>query len=211
MTKELQILPEVNLPENATVFKQIGDKNMQVAHANNVNTTINIIVPAQRPTGKIIDTRFALCTEYYNLFVVGNETFADGHFIVPKDRALSILEGTSPEISAQFASLTSEAILKIKTFPSIFASENHQPGRTDDDHHAYYGFVTDITIQENGIKIYFQTFCAIPQQKLNEMAFSLAIKKASKCNELNRTHWTIKRIDLIEQLKIAGISVLAPT
>ena len=30
-------------------------------------------------------------------------------------------------------------------------------------------------------------------------------------NELNRTHWAIKRVNLIEELQAVGISLLAPT
>jgi hypothetical protein len=71
--------------------------------------------------------------------------------------------------------------------------------------------VTDIRIQENGIKIYFQRFCTIPQRRLNEIAHNLAIKGSYNFNELSRTHWTIKQINLIEELRAAGISVLAPT
>ncbi|GHV13607.1 hypothetical protein FACS1894219_08650 [Clostridia bacterium] len=120
-------------------------------------------------------------------------------------------EGIAADISAQFAALTPEAIAAIKTFPSLFASENHQYGCTDADHFAFYGMVTDVRIQENGIKIYYQKFSSVPQQKLNEIAFNLAIKGTSSFNELNRTHWAIKRIHLIEELRTVGISVLVPT
>ena len=147
--------------------------------------------------------------DYYNLFVIGDETFCDGHFIVPKDRALT--ESTSQDVKAQFAALSEDAILQIKTFPSLFTSENHRYGKTDDTHQAYFGLVTDVRIQDNGIKIYFRPLSAIPQQRLNEIAFKLAIQSASSTNELNRTHWAIKKVNLIEELKAAGISVLAPT
>lgn len=211
MAKDLQILSAANPPESAAVFHQTGDKNTQIAYANNVNTIINVIVTVQRPTGDVINTRFALCTEYYNLFVIAGETFADGHFTVPKDRALTSSEGIVAEITAQFAALTPEAISAIKTFPSLFTSENHQYGYTDADHLAFLGVVTDIRIQENGIKIYFQKFCSIPQQRINEIMFNLAIKGKPSYNELNRTHWAIKRVNLIEELRSAGISLIVPT
>jgi len=71
---------------------------------------------------------------------------------------------------------------------------------------AYLGLVHDVKIQDNGIKIYARILTSIQQQKLNELARDLAIQGASKCNELNRTHWTIKRVNLIEVLKGAGIN-----
>ncbi|MFV0330716.1 MAG: hypothetical protein ACK5KL_12995 [Dysgonomonas sp.] len=150
--------------------------------------------------------------EYYNLFVIGGEIFTQftqGHFIVPKERALT--ESVSPDIVNLVNSLSHEAIATIKTFPALFADENCMYGRADSSQYAAYGFVTDVVKQDNGIKMYYQTLNAIPQQKLNEMAFNLAIAGTSAFNELNRTHWTIKKINLVEELRYAGISVLSFT
>ena len=151
----------------------------------------------------------SLNTNYYNLFVIGAETYSDGHFIVPKDRALT--ESMAPETKALFSNLDDEAIAQIKTFPSLFASENRGYGKTDEDHQACYGLVTDVRVQDNGIKIHFQPLSSIPQQRLNELIFQLAIDGTASFNELNRTHWAIKRLNLIEELRAARISVLAPT
>ena len=71
--------------------------------------------------------------------------------------------------------------------------------------------MTGVKIQDNGIKIYFRPLWTVPQQKLNEIASKIALQGASSFNELNRTHWAIKKVNLIEELKAAGISVLAPT
>ena len=194
----------------SAVFTQTGDKNTQIAHANNVNQVFNIIVPSMaHPSGRTANTSMLINQDYYNLFVIGGEEFHGEHFIVPKDRALT--ESMSDELKKQFSSLSAEAISQIRTFPSLFASENRQYGRTDDAHIAYFGLVTDVKIQDNGIKIYFHMFSGIPQQKLNELAFELALGSAASYNELNRTHWAIKRVNLIEELRAAGISVLAPT
>ncbi|WP_455598330.1 hypothetical protein [Cloacibacillus sp.] len=192
-------------------------------HANVANQTIiniqsmsgNIgspyfVMPSQASIkGGVVATSFTLNTNYYNLFVIGDESFSDGHFIVPKDRALT--ESITPENKEQFSALSDEAISLIKTFPSLFASENHHCGKTDDDHNAILGLVSEVRIQDNGIKIHFQPLWPIPQQRINEIASQLAIQGASSFNELNRTHWAIKRLNLIEELKAAGISVLAPT
>lgn len=169
-----------------------------------------VVMPAPLSTTRSTSSSaFALNTDYYNLFVIGIETFADGHFIVPKDRALT--ESMTTENKAQFSVLTDEAIARIKTFPSLFASENHHYGRTDDNHQAIFGLVNEVRIQDNGIKIRFNPLWQIPQQRLNEISCNLAIEGASSFNELNRTHWAIKRLNLIEELRAAGISVLAPT
>lgn len=212
MEKDLQLTSSSNLATSVapTTFTQTGDKNTQIAHANSVHQVINIIVPgmAHQP-GNAMNTSVSLNLDCYNLFVIGEEDFQGGHFIVPKDRALT--ESMSTEAKKQFSALSADAIAQIRTFPSLFTSENHQYGRTDDDHTAYFGLVTDVKIQDNGIKVYFHKLSAIPQQKLNELAFELAFGKAASFNELNRTHWAIKRVNLIEELRTVGISVLAPT
>ncbi|KGP76134.1 hypothetical protein JT05_06610 [Desulfosporosinus sp. Tol-M] len=210
MNNKLQTLPLDNLPANATVFAQTGERSVQVAQANNVNNVVNLIIPMMSTgPGGFVNRNVALNMDYYNLFVIGDETFCGGHFTVPKDRALT--ESMSSEVKAQFAALGEDAISQIKTFPSLFASENHGYGKTDDAHQACFGIVTDVKIQDNGIKIHFHPLWAVPQQKLNEIAFNIALQGASSFNELNRTHWAIKKVNLIEELKAAGISVLAPT
>jgi len=187
--------------------------NQTVIQIQNMSGSIGIpyvVIPQQVSTTRNApNTTFTLNTDYYNLFVIGTETFSDGHFIVPKDRALT--ESMTPENKAQFSALSDEAIARIRTFPSIFASENHYYGKTDDDHQAIFGIVKEVRIQDNGIKIHFQSLWPIQQQRLNEIIFQLAIGGTTSFNELDRTHWAIKRVNLIEELKAAGISVLAPT
>lgn len=177
--------------------------------SGNVNSSY-VFVSSQFTTANgMKSTGVSLNTNYYNLFVIGEETFCDGHFIVPKDRALT--EYMAPETKVLFSSLSDDAITQIKTFPSLFLSENHDYGRTDEDHQACYGLVTDVRVQDNGIKIHFQPLSSIPQQRLNEIIFQLAIDGTTGFKELNHTHWAIKRLNLIEELRAAGISVLAPT
>lgn len=211
MSNELQIAPSSNLPTATTEFSQTGDNNTQIAHAQNVNNTINIIIPSTFNTqmmGTCVHNQLPLNRNYYNLFVIGGESFNTGHFTVPKNRALT--ESIAPALKERYASLTSEAIEQLKTFPALFASENHDWGDTDAEHWAYFGLVLDIKVQENGIKIYFQLLSRIQQQRLNELAEQLAIKKAPYINELYHTHWTVKKLNLIEELHDAGISVLVP-
>ena len=209
MNNKLEKIPLDNIPENSTIFVQTGEKGVQVAQAQNVNHVVNLILPAMTPGPIGSGASVNLNMDYYNLFVIGDETFCDGHFIVPKDRALT--ECMSQEAKDQFSALGKDAVSQIKTFPSLFTSENHRYGKTDDTHQAYFGLVTDVRIQDNGIKIHFRPLSTIPQQRLNEIAYKIAIQSASATNELNRTHWAIKKVNLIEELKAAGISVLAPT
>ena len=61
---------------------------------------------------------------------------------------------------------------------------------------------------DNGIKIYYTVITAIPQQILNEQCFELGIGGARSFNELNRTHWALKQINLIEALQKAGVQII---
>ena len=196
-------LPTIASPQS--VFTNSGDNGVQILNQG----TINMYPTCSNSVLYNAATR--VCTEYYNLFVVGDETFSENSFLIGKDCALTTSEGVSPEISAQFAPLSPEARAAIKTFPSIFASLNHQYGHTDDAHNAIFGMVTDIEVLENGIKIHIHKSCYIPQQRLNEMASNLAILTAYGTNEFNRTHWAIKPINLIEELRRAGFSLPVST
>lgn len=210
MDKEIQVvhnqLPGSTVPQ--TAFTQSGDNGVQIANSGTVNLVTQYFLPHNGP---VINTGNTVNFEYYNLFVVGGETFEVPFFLVPKDRALTVQEGVAEEIHNQLAALTPEAIAEIKRFPSLFASENHHYGHTDPDHLALFGFVTDVKIQENSIKIYFQKCSCFQQQRLNEIAHRLEIRGKPSFNELCRTHWTIKKINVVEELKAAGISVLVPT
>ena len=217
MGKDLQVAASGNLPQinhpTPVELTQTGDNNTQIAYVQNFDGTsvTNVIVTGQQPGGSSAPTRGVLNRDYYNLFIMGGETFtafSGGHFIVQKDRALT--ENVSPDIEKAVNSLHTGAIEFIKTLPTIFASENTRYGRSDDVQQAYFGMVTDVRVQDNGIKIYYQTLNAISQKKLNEIMRELAIDGRPTFNELDRTHWTIKRVNLVEELRDAGITVYAP-
>ncbi len=190
-------------------LNQYGSDSTQIAYVQNYDGTINqtvLIMPGTSATGVPMAAQ-GLVFNYdcFNLFVIGTEQYTDPSFIVPKNRALT--ESTSTEIQAQCAALSPEAIAIIKTYPAIFCSENHHFSTTDPDHVAYYGYVKDIKIQDNGIKVYFQILNQLPQQALIDLSEDLCIGGARAFTELSRTHWAIKRINLVEVLEKAGYRV----
>ena len=87
--------------------------------------------------------------------------------MVPKECALT--ESIAPELKAKYAKLDMGAITAIKTFPAIFASRNHQYGRAGENQDAYLGFVDEVIVQDNGIKVCFHLLYAISQRRLNEL------------------------------------------
>ena len=70
-----------------------------------------------------------------------------------------------------------------------------------------FGFVKQIKVRRNGVMIYPEIRCYLPQQRLNEALFELDITGTDSFNEFNRMHWSIKKIDLIAELQELGFNL----
>ena len=207
MSDSLPVNSSGNLPTpgKTTEISVTGGNNSFVAHAETVENNITVMLNDPRTRRGENRGRITFNTDFYHLFVILGEKFEDQYFLVPKDRALT--ESTNDELKIKYAALIPEAIEDLKRYPAIFADENHSYGKTDEEQDAYLGVVRDVKIQDNGIKIYFTIIAAIPQQILNEQCFELGIGVARSFNELNRTHWALKQINLIEALQKAGVQI----
>ena len=132
----------------------------------------------------------------------------DGDFECPflfnPSRALT--EGMNKSLKNQFSTLEPAAIRTLYTFPTLFATENHAYGHTDEDHEIGFGFIKQIKVLPSGIKIYPNILFTFPQQQCNANVTDLGFYGDERGNELNRTHWTIKQLDLIEELREMGLS-----
>ena len=208
MDKELQVVPQ-QLPQQAqptpVSLTQTGNDNTQIAYVARYEQNVAIFPSAQQTAMPVIGQGVTFNYDCFNFFVLGGEQYEGAYFIVPKDRALT--ESTSQEMKDLCASLSPEAIAIIKTFPAVFCSENRYYSKTDPDHMAFYGYVTDIKVQDNGIKVYFTKLNQLPQQVLIDLSYELSIAGAKSYTELSRTHWAIKRINLVEVLENAGYRV----
>ena len=214
MSDEMQIVPntEIATSHPAHTLSQVGDKNVQVAHADNVVANTNNIflvngganaVGAQEEAISQFKNYLATkSTEFYNLFVINGETFDNGRFFVPPTRALT--DDIDPALRQELAELSDDAITRIKTFPSLFMGETDW---ANPDQIAHYGFVTGVTVQKNAIRITFQKLNPLPQHRLNDMLRELGIRGWSKMNEFTHTHWTVKHVNLLDELRIAGLPV----
>ena len=208
MDKELQVVSQ-QLPQQAqptpVSLTQTGNDNTQIAYVARYEQNVAIFPGAQQTAMPVIGQGVTFNYDCFNFFVLGGEQYEGAYFIVPKDRALT--ESTSQEMKDLCASLSPEAIAIIKTFPAVFCSENRHYSKTDPDHMAFYGYVTDIKVQDNGIKGYFTKLNQLPQQVLIDLSYELSIAGAKSYTELSRTHWAIKRINLVEVLENAGYRV----
>ena len=193
-------------------FTQTGNNGTQIGRAETVNNEIHVSVydtSTIKPDGTIQRTSTQLSSEYYSLFVLGTgEPFEgiEGSFIVRGDRVLE--RGyTDEEIRDAFIYLTDADRETIKSYPALFMSENHDYGRTDEGQMAYWGRVTAISPHGKDTKIRYRFIKEIPQQKLNGLLEELCLLGANCFNELNRTHWAIKRVNLFEELTDAHIDL----
>lgn len=103
------------------------------------------------------------------------------------DRERCLTEYILPEIKQQFSALGEEEINQIKGFPCIFAYE--QVHRKD----AYIGYIRNVMIGQYSVIIDYE----LTGEKIKFDDFiNLSRKLDLGTWELNRTHWTIKNIDL---------------
>ncbi len=205
--KEMQAIPKEH-----RVLAQVGDDNFYVEEIANFNKTENIycVLPQnlEHDSGML---RRKLDTSYYHLVVIGGSEFRQftaGHCSIIKSKALT--EDVASDIKESIQTLTTEAIERIIHFPAIFANLNTVAGLSDESQYAFFGFITNITIQDMDVKLDFQLLNAIPQLTLNELLEELEIKGHDENNEFDNTHWTVKKLDVVRVLRDNGVSVFAP-
>jgi hypothetical protein len=162
-----------------------GD-GIAVGYADTFSPTINLFLPDGSKT--------AANPDYFNL-IIGYDPFPSDHILVDPKRALT--EYISDDVKERFAGWTPEKIAEIKKLPAIISCERDGT----DEQQAVFAFIRDIKVQDNGIKVYFQRYFPIPFSFLSENLSDLAMYLF----ELTRTHWTIKKIDLLEVMQDAGV------
>lgn len=151
------------------------------------------------------DTAIPLNNRYYNLIVTGEIEFENIQPItMSMDRVLTEYMGA---LKSEFLPLSPRVQERILTFPTIFANENMYYGHANENQVFGLGYIQRIKVRHDAVKIYPQIICCLPQQKLNEACFELDMGGDSSFNELNRTHWSIKKIDLLAELRELGLQV----
>ena len=146
--------------------------------------------------------------KYYNIFVVGDDfnITTDNPFRVNCDRVFK--QYMSEEIKPLFLPLTNDSkIERIKRMPCLFANENRHYGYTTEEQVLGFGYVRDIQLRRDGIKVYPHVICCLKQQRFNEALSNLDLYGNEKCNEFNRMHWAIKNVDLIAELQEMGFQI----
>lgn len=128
----------------------------------------------------------------YNLLITAGEDYWEES---PASTDLGrFLEYTSDGLREKYKTLTDETIEEIKTYPALFAYEDHL------DKPAKIGWIKSIERRYGSLRIAFEfdeRFEPIDPKNLDSAKRALDIVNQF---EMNRTHWAIKEVDLIEAL-----------
>lgn len=136
---------------------------------------------------------------HYNLFVTFDNTAWDfDKYEVDKSRFLAY---TNVEIRDKFIPLNCKSLDKIKSFPCLFLYELDTGKRF-----GYVGQITKIMVRDKAIRVYFEKFNSVSIQDIMELSFELDISMPYRgITELNRTHWAIKNVNLIQELRDSNV------
>jgi len=201
------MLPSQEQPQQVSVqMEQSGGEGKQFGYVQKYESTKNttvLMIPGNEADDDddTPDEEIEVDFSCYNLFVITDEQFRGKYFVVPKNKAIS--ESTPADLM-ELADLTPDKIAIVKKYPAIFANQNHSFAKTDDSHRAFFGIIRDIQIKEEGIWIYFHKIRKVKQQVFNEHATDFGIEGTEFKNELDCTHWSIKRVNVLETLEKAG-------
>lgn len=197
----------INIVPNTAVqtVQQTGEKNVYANHVDqlnltvqNINTVPPLIVQAQNRQIAIPNC------EYYHL-IVSNGLDIPNLQPFTIDTKRSLTEYMEDDVKVMFSTLTDEIQKQVLNFPAVFANENTSGyDHTDEDQLLGLGYIRQIKIRRDKIKIYPQILCLLPQQRFNEACFDLDIQSGY---ELHREHWSIKKVDLIAELRELGFQL----
>jgi len=175
-------------------------------HAKMQATLDELLIRTVQPDTTTLPILFGgaeLNREYYNLFVIGGEKFDGINFTVPKTKAL--VASIEPDVKKRFFNLHDDRVVEqILRLPSLFMSENADYMKSYPGQKALLGCVTELTVEPNNIRFSFYAYAQVYQQRITDISKNLGIMGNPGCSELNNTHWTIKRIDLMKALTKIG-------
>nr|WP_295933009.1 hypothetical protein [uncultured Dyadobacter sp.] len=135
----------------------------------------------------------------YNLFVSADENDWQGElFEIGIDRC--IRQYTDLEIRNRFCELDEESINTLRSYPCIFAYESRCKLA------AKFGWIKNVKRRKELVRIEYEVIenaQILSHSDLGSLRFELDIDKL----ELNRTHWAVKEVNLVQELANKGINL----
>lgn len=144
---------------------------------------------------------------HYNVVVLNTlklQANSTGRVLI--DRSRVMCEDMMPELIDEFSDLTPTAIEKLKTYPVLFTHEKTR-GFECEGQIVTIGRITDVVIQDNGVKIYYEMYEELPLQSILYAYKEFGFGDHININTLTRTHWVLRRINLKETLEDEQIEV----
>lgn len=169
-------------------LQQTADRIYNIEQANNINNIVNYV-----PARKILSPN-----EYYNLFIIYGEQYEGDSFTIESGR---IFEYTNTAIKQKFSQFilfsqfTLEDIDEITSLPTLFLpeySDSNQEIKT-----GFFGKLVDIDKRGGDTKFEFHKEYEVD---LNSVVLHQSELKIEDW-ELSRTHWAIKRANLMNVLE----------
>lgn len=142
--------------------------------------------------------------DYFNVIVCNDIDFTSVNaFSIARSRVFE--NQNEYEVTEQFSDLTEHSIQRLKKFPTLFANENRKYGFTDDSQVLAYGYIEHIEVRGGSVWITPRYGFHLKQQQFNVSLAYYGLYTSYVLNELNRTHWAVKKLNLEEQLQKAGV------
>lgn len=142
-----------------------------------------------------MDVRNFMNQEKYNLFVTSEQgAWESDSYIMNRERCLTSF--TSLKDKEEYGKFDVISLEKIKKYPCIFAYEEMLGCN------AHVGYITDIIVRDKRIKFKYDIFpeLMLPLDILHKKSFELDIDMDKSITELMHTHWTVKHVNLFEEL-----------
>lgn len=190
---------------------QYGEHSVYAGQVGNLNVTVNVnaLQPGTANSAAQMIAVQNFSKEYYQLLVTCEEdAFQNNYVTVSPERALS-RRYVPPEILGRCSSLSEQGIAELKKFPALICMENEElHGNAGQDQCAVYAYITCIKKEGHNVKVAFQPIASIPQKilcdKKNAIYFDLSMDCA--VTTLNRSAWSVHRVNLFEAFDEAGIA-----
>lgn len=200
LIEKVNQLPCKSEPRNITLH----DKSKYFENVENVQLEQNITITTS-VNGNLLTSSINANNDFYNLFVLDNEDFAKTYFYIERNNLLKHIED---QVSKNHTLSDVDLLIENCTkYPCVFVNKNKTYKTASSDQKAYFGYLCKIEKYNTGLKFYFSFTCNLSQQIFNDNSKRLGIKSSKGNNELDTIHWSIKKVNLIDELFDLGYRV----
>lgn len=200
------IKKDISVPSTPTTTINVHPKANYFEYVETLNYSGNIYNISTVVNGHRITSNLKPNNDYYNLFVLESEEFDKGYFIINNNDVLLYLDNN---IQSNYSKSKPETLDVAISYPCLFTNKNASYKIAGPDQLSYFGYLTNIEKVDNGYKFLFSIVSALPQDIFNNNTDLFGIKDSHGENELDKIHWSIKKINLVQSIRSLGHNVAA--